>query len=274
MLTRKLGAQEKFDQAKHDLDIARKQVEAARAQSLGQMGLSYAFPPGYNPVTPVTIRSQYAEVVYWMGPRMARTPAGGLVYQAADDGDDTDGLTELNYPQYVDNDGDEFPDQFVLYRRVLLIRPDLNVTSAGLTAAGRAQTGFGSLLVDQPVVGFMRADGTVEPCGNSVTALNPGVWDPGGGSPLGVTPNWLVGMALVQQSMDLSVARELQYSATGILSTVAATLVNWTVRIRLWVAGFASWDMEHRLMRRGCRPATSSTRSTASRSRHPKIFSK
>ncbi len=138
---------------------------------------------------------------------MARTPVGGLVYEV-DDGDTTDGMLELGMPQYVDADGDDFPDEFVLYRRVLLVRPDLNVTAAALTNAGIGQVGFGSVLSDQPVVGYMRSDGSVEPCGSSVTALNPGVWDPGGAGVLGNAPNWLIGMALVQQSMDLSVARE------------------------------------------------------------------
>ncbi|MCG8648465.1 MAG: hypothetical protein MI861_01450, partial [Pirellulales bacterium] len=95
--------------------------------------------------------------------------------------------------------------------------PDLNVTLTQLTAASITSVGFGgTVLADQPVLGFMRADGNVEPCGASVTELNPGVWDQGPPATYGAAPNWLVGMALVQQSMDLSVARDLLGTATGL----------------------------------------------------------
>jgi prepilin-type N-terminal cleavage/methylation domain-containing protein len=64
----------------------------------------------YNPNTltmndPVMIRSKYAEIVYFASPE----------YQA--------GL------QYVDVDANGLPDRLRIHRRVLLIRPDLNITT-------------------------------------------------------------------------------------------------------------------------------------------------
>ena len=189
-------------------------LEASKAQTMGGL---YSRPPGYDPIQPVVIQSQFAEVCYFMAPRMVRDASGALQYES-DDGDNTDGMAEDGIPQYIDLDGDDYPDEFVLYRRVLLIRPDLNVTSAQL---GSNAVGFNNVLANQPVIGYLRTTTgaiEIEPAGNSEPTLNPGAWT---ATPTSVTPNWLIGMARVQQQMDLSVAREFNYDeATGANSGV------------------------------------------------------
>ncbi len=120
-----------------------------------------------DPLSPVMIRSKYAEIVYFASPEYE----SGL-------GTDT--------PVYLDNDGTSniglgdfkngIPDNLRLYRRVLLIRPDLNLTSGQLptwtTSAG---------------VSYMIAD----------------TW------PTATPTNsaWMYGMAGVHQQCDLSIRR-------------------------------------------------------------------
>lgn len=70
------------------------------------------FPVGSQPPnSPVTIRSKYAEIIYWMQP--VRDGTGAI----------------------VDVDGDLIPDRMNLHRRVLLIRPDLNLPATGRLAS-------------------------------------------------------------------------------------------------------------------------------------------
>ncbi|WP_040765805.1 prepilin-type N-terminal cleavage/methylation domain-containing protein [Novipirellula maiorica] len=75
---------------------------------------------------PVVIRSKYAEIVYFTNPDRDSTGA------------------------VIDVDGDNLPDRLQLYRRVFLIRPDLNLntTTGGintLSAASNWQTGLASI---------------------------------------------------------------------------------------------------------------------------------
>ena len=78
--------------------------------------------PG-NPLDPVVIRSKYAEIVYFASPEYV-------------DGTLTNDPT-IN-PAFVDTDGDgsgnRLPDRIQLHRRVLLIRPDLNLNNGSLPA--------------------------------------------------------------------------------------------------------------------------------------------
>ncbi|MGB7324960.1 MAG: hypothetical protein WBD31_08805 [Rubripirellula sp.] len=205
-------------------------LEASRVVSLTAAGIVYSRPAGFNPTQPVVITSQYAEVCYWMGPRMARDTAGNLIYEA-DDGDNADGMIETGSPQYLDIDNDDYPDEFVLYRRALLIRPDLNVTSSQLTTAASVHStnsgasitnlvGSTPLQDNQPCIGFLRNTSgaiEIEPAGTSTAyaALSPGAWRSAQELP---APNWLVGMGRVQQSMDLSVALEFRKDTSNGLS--------------------------------------------------------
>lgn len=62
-------------------------------------------------LAPVEITSRYAEIVYWLSPLRSADTNG-------------DGIGEI-----IDVNGDFMPDRMVLRRRVLLIRPDLNIPS-------------------------------------------------------------------------------------------------------------------------------------------------
>ncbi|WP_442511201.1 PulJ/GspJ family protein [Novipirellula sp. SH528] len=93
---------------------------------------------------PVVIRSKYAEIVYFTNPD--RNPSTGAV---------------------LDADGNNLPDRLQLYRRVLLIRPDLNLnaTTGGLnvlTAGGNWQTGMTTITqqCDLSVRRGLNTDGT------------------------------------------------------------------------------------------------------------------
>ncbi len=97
-----------------------------------------------------------------------------------------------------------FPHGRSLHRRVLLVRPDLNVTASRLSTAGVTQVGFESLPPDQPILGFMRADAAVEPCGFPGRSLDSAAIET---DALDNSPNRLAGMARVQQSIDLSLSR-------------------------------------------------------------------
>jgi Prokaryotic N-terminal methylation motif len=70
--------------------------------------------------TPVVISSEYAEIVYFTQPRREMDSPIGL------------GLpTDAAVPTigFLDSDANGIPDEFILHRRVLLIRPDLNISS-------------------------------------------------------------------------------------------------------------------------------------------------
>lgn len=68
--------------------------------------------------TPVMISSEYAEIVYHLQPRVEIDDVGGL-------GDPFGSAVPV--PTFNDANGNGIPDEFVLHRRVLLIRPDLNI---------------------------------------------------------------------------------------------------------------------------------------------------
>ena len=83
---------------------------------------------GYNPNRAyqlVPFYSQKAEIAYWLSPRWARGAGTGTL--AFDPGS--------GHPLYQDLDLDQLPDRLDLHRRVLLIRPDLNMTLADMFAA-------------------------------------------------------------------------------------------------------------------------------------------
>jgi hypothetical protein len=112
-------------------------LEAARAISLGP---AYTAPAGYDPAAPRSFEGEVAEVVYWIAP-------------TGEAGDDTSSHRQL-------------------HRRAFLIRPELNVTSARLAAAGYNHEGFAELSDDQPVLGYLRADGVIQPYGDAPMDLS------------------------------------------------------------------------------------------------------
>jgi prepilin-type N-terminal cleavage/methylation domain-containing protein len=144
---------------------------------------------GGNPWDPVVIQSKYAEIVYFASPDYVREQLP----------------TGINP---IDFDGNSLPDNIRLHRRVLLIRPDLNVNGA---ITNRDFTING---VSYP---FMRADqwpsitaGTNE----TVTAAAAPIWGDA----------WIYGMAGVHQQCDLSLRRVLDANGLPTRAVAANSL--------------------------------------------------
>ena len=155
--------------------------------------------PG-NALDPVVIRSKYAEIVYFASPEYTSTST-------------PDNL------QIVDVDNNGYPDRINLHRRVLLIRPDLNLTSNSLARA----TGYGTA----PAVDgrFILQNNTLR-TGSFVPGDH---WLIADQWPVGSTftsrfntarQAWLYGMAGVHQQCDLSLRR--LYDSTGNPTTQVA----------------------------------------------------
>ncbi len=143
--------------------VAYKERELARAEalrtgeSLANVNTSLPYPPPLTDavaLAPMVIQSKYAEIAYWMSP--VRDGSGTI----------------------VDSDGDSMPDTLHLRRRTLLIRPDLNSTTAPF---------FGEL------PSFTDSNGVTH------LTIQSGL------RPLATSPN--VGVLSVHQSCDLSVRR-------------------------------------------------------------------
>ncbi len=106
--------------------------------------LDASLDPATEPAAnnPVIIRSRYAEIVYFINPE--RNSAGAI----------------------IDTDGDLIADRLLLYRRVLLIRPDLNLGTGGivlrLSPGTNWQTGMAGVhqLVDLSIRRTLNTDGT------------------------------------------------------------------------------------------------------------------
>lgn len=145
-----------------------------------------------NPWDPVVIRSKYAEIVYFASPEW-------------------DSASLPNNPRYTDTDGTNnfgsgaaiesgFPDRLRLHRRVLLIRPDLNMRHGTLRreAWNRNYDSDG----DGVGVEYMLADAwpTAIVAPNALGTVKPGA---------AVGDAWLYGMGGVHQQCDLSLRRVL-----------------------------------------------------------------
>lgn len=186
----------------------------------------YASDPLYGSQL-VPFYSEVAEIAYWVSPEWQRA-----AYRQGDVDDGTlfydnvpDGAGNASFhPVYQDRNQDLLPDKLNLHRRVLLVRPDLNVTPAEMRAANGGATLSTPLspefnvptipfLIPNPsggyqVVPISDVTGTNQtimpnPAGNA-TVQAPGLWDSNSTS---VAPNWLAGIARLQQVMDLSVSR-------------------------------------------------------------------
>ncbi len=132
---------------------------------------------------PVVIKSKYAEIIYFASPEYDESTLGTATPRYVD----VDG--ELNLgggPPGIENG---LPDRLRIYRRVLLIRPDLNVNPSVLTVGG------GSDLVvvatDPPHLPRLPHPGTPIPF--MQTDVYP--------------TNWQVAMAAAHQQCDLSIRR-------------------------------------------------------------------
>ncbi|TWU07650.1 PulJ/GspJ family protein [Stieleria varia] len=187
-------------------------LEAHRARSAGT---SWVAPPGFDPTLLVPFYSDLAEIAYWAAPRWARvktlgTQDGTIDYEA-----------NSGYPLVPDVDGNLLPDRMDLHRRVLLIRPDLNMTPAEMNISN-LNRGVPTFTPDVLTVGvftlpFMRRTnqgwiilpltlrGGNEPFfAGSSAIIAPGNW---AANTTTFSPNWLAGVARMQQVMDLSISR-------------------------------------------------------------------
>lgn len=163
---------------------------------------STTYTPGTDALDPVVIRSKYAEIVYYASPEYSPSslPASPQYI-------DVDGDTDLGSGAAIENG---FPDRIKLHRRVLLIRPDLNMASGAIL--NRQLNGVEFMLADawptavaSPTTGF-----TVRASANANDA-------------------WLYGMAAVHQQCDLSLRRVLDGSGEPTQSVAANTLSDLTV---------------------------------------------
>lgn len=190
------------------------------APTYAAFNAAYADVAVYNEATSaelVPFYSDLAEIAYWLSPQWNGTAAGGQVI-------------------YRDADGDLLPDRMRLHRRVMLIREDLNMSLTDIAAHNPAFTipagrdtleTIPFLAVDTssgtPVLSLLPMSSANAIAGNCVNYWDgnqgdpagwidaPGNWyDPGldaRSDPTVDFPNWLVGVARVQQVMDLSLSR-------------------------------------------------------------------
>jgi hypothetical protein len=175
----------------------------------------------------VPFYSDVAEIAYWLSPQWERTrtgnEAGALVYDTSNP--DGGGNTSL-YPIYRDRNGDLLPDRLRLHRRVLLVRPDLNMTPAEMNAVNVANGSSGPTTTPEtrhvPVIPFLVPDGSgnaqivplsrldgLSDAYTGNTPFVPGLWLNSGDPSQQNTaaPHWLTGIARLQQIMDLSISR-------------------------------------------------------------------
>ena len=185
----------------------------------------------------VPFYSDVAEIAYWLSPQWDRTPdpsvnadpntgrsypIGTLQYDTAGPATGPYSL----YPLYRDADGDLLPDRLDLHRRVLLVRPDLNMTLNEMRAVNGSAT-FPTITVsgteNVPLIPFLESDGAGgvrvapitdiagnnEPVFGANTIRAPGLWQDftDAASLETAAPHWLTGLARLQQVMDLSVSR-------------------------------------------------------------------
>ncbi|MCO8123649.1 hypothetical protein NHH03_18025 [Stieleria sp. TO1_6] len=186
----------------------------------------------------VPFYSDVAEIAYWVSPEWARNPDGTLVYesQVADGGGNFS-----RHPVFIDRNDDLLPDKLNLHRRVLLVRPDLNVTPAEMSIANSATVPTPTPATwNIPTVPFLvRTAGGLRvfplsdvaatspalfPGNNSLVA--PGLWmDMTNAAPqFTAAPHWMTGVARIQQIMDLSLSRVTDsWSVPEVDPTIPAT---------------------------------------------------
>jgi hypothetical protein len=150
---------------------------------------------------PVQINSQYAEVIYWLSPRWERDGTLQGTYPGEDARNLAYGTQGL--PVFSDVDGNGIPDELILRRRVLLIRPDLNLPNGSLPIPNGHEQGF-----------WFQSDMSTAP--RTRTPYRVSGWQ---ATPPGVQgihcSNWFTGMQLAYQLCDLSIGRRINYQSGG-----------------------------------------------------------
>ncbi|OYP32179.1 prepilin-type N-terminal cleavage/methylation domain-containing protein [Rhodopirellula sp. MGV] len=194
-------------------------------------------PPGYvrtgvnhrQATELVPFYSEVAEIAYWLSPRYRRDTDGTLTYNS-----DT---ASTGQPNMIDRNEDLLPDRMDLHRRVLLVRPDLNMTpnemfTANVVSGSGVNFTLEASVADVPTIPFLtrNSNGDVlivpltqlagnfsfypsfsanAPVSGNGNIIAPGNWwdttDTNAGNY--DSPAWLTGLARVQQVMDLSIRR-------------------------------------------------------------------
>lgn len=158
----------------------------------------------------VPFYSTQAEIAYWLSPEWETIP-----YRDPETGRVNPGYGTLAYgddgkPIFRDRGAgnDLLPDRLNLHRRVLLIRDDLNLKQSDIYIANSPSGNTPPTGVnDFEVLPFLRPNQQIVPINQApeiVEDFGPGNWE----SRVSVnSPNWLVGLARLQQVMDLSMSR-------------------------------------------------------------------
>ena len=165
------------------------------------------------------IRSKHAEIIYYCSPEYIGTslPAAPVPFDVEGDEDPSNGLT-----------GNGFPDRIRLHRRVLLIRPDLNISTSGQLPAATQTNGTIN-------VNFMSADTWPTATANiTVGAV--------------AADAWLYGLAGSHQQCDLSIRRALDGTGSPTTGVAANSLEDLAIppqpvrsyqypgdRVRRWI---------------------------------------
>lgn len=156
---------------------------------------------------PVVITSKYAEIIYYCTPEYepASLPANPVFIDT--EADDPN-ITGDENPDSSLTIGNGFPDRLRLHRRVLLIRPDLNIN--GVLPVQTQGNGSDS-------VQFMRADSWPTAAASEITG--------------GAVANqaWAYGMAGVHQQCDLSIRRVRNGDGTITNRVAANTLAELSI---------------------------------------------
>ncbi|QDS87571.1 hypothetical protein EC9_17500 [Rosistilla ulvae] len=182
------------------------------------------YVPSSDPLAlqPVVITSKYAEIIYFLSPDYNNTASGEFLYDAAGNPIISDGLLDSSGAALAGAAGDNFPDKMRLHRRVLLIRPDLNLQSATASPG-------------QPIGGLAKYNYTAAPYSTSdpYVFMEPDNWysDSTTRKPAILNTSqqsraWQIGMAPVHQQSDLSVRRVLNADGLPGNGSVAANSID------------------------------------------------
>ena len=187
-------------------------LDAKQSQLRGVTYLPSDYPG--NPFDPVVITSKYAEIIYFASPEYNLAP---------DNQNNSQSIFAYNNdaignPTYIDDDTNSngqangIPDRVRLHRRVLLIRPDLNLGTANNPGLATYSHVFGPTTVNYMVPDNWRTDSSPGP--GTATAPPPNVPEIKTQTVNGISRDqtsqaWLFGMAPIHQQCDLSVRRGL-----------------------------------------------------------------
>lgn len=151
----------------------------------------------------VPFYSTQAEIAYWLSPDWDSNPDGTISYVNGK-------------PVFRDRGANQdfLPDRLNLHRRVLLIRDDLNMSLSDISDANNTT----APPVNYDVLPFLLPSQQIVPMhlawaptlvNDSQNSVAPGVWHNKANQNASKidAPNWLVGVARLQQIMDLSISR-------------------------------------------------------------------